>query len=53
MGVTVEEYDDSIRVVRSGELNEMQQSLTLGFPTDMQPQITTLLSIASGTSIVE
>ncbi len=54
MGVTVEEYDDSIRVVRSGTLNKcnIKTMPHPGFPTDMQPQITTLLSIAQGTSIV-
>ena len=54
MGVTVEEYDDAVRVTRTGKLNKCNIK-TLphpGFPTDMQPQITALLSMADGTSIV-
>jgi len=53
-GVEVLEYDDSIRIRRSGPLKKVNVK-TLphpGFPTDMQPQMTTLLSIAQGTSIV-
>ena len=53
-GCEIEEYDDSIRVRRTGVLNKTNVK-TLphpGFPTDMQPQMTTLLSIAQGTSIV-
>lgn len=54
MGVTVKEYDDSIRVSRSGELNKcnIKTMPHPGFPTDMQPQIAVLLSLAKGTSIV-
>ncbi len=54
IGVIVEEYDDSIRVIGTGHL-EKTSIKTLphpGFPTDMQPQITTLLTLAEGTSIV-
>ena len=54
MGVYIEEFDDSILVKRTGPLNKANVK-TLpypGFPTDMQPQITVLLSLASGTSIV-
>ena len=54
MGVTIEEYDDAVRVTRTGKLNKCNIK-TLphpGFPTDMQPQITALLSMADGTSIV-
>ena len=53
-GATVIEYDDSIRVMRDTELSKVNVK-TLphpGFPTDMQPQMTALLSIAHGTSIV-
>jgi UDP-N-acetylglucosamine 1-carboxyvinyltransferase len=53
-GATVIEYDDSIRVMRDAELSKVNVK-TLphpGFPTDMQPQMTALLSIAHGTSIV-
>ncbi len=54
MGVTVEEGEESVRVVRNGELKccNIKTMPYPGFPTDMQPQITTLLSIAEGTSIV-
>lgn len=54
MGVTVEEGDDSVRVVRDGPLQKcnIKTMPHPGFPTDMQPQITTLLSIATGTSMV-
>ena len=54
IGAIVEEYDDSIRVIGTGKL-EKTSVKTLphpGFPTDMQPQITTLLTLAKGTSIV-
>lgn len=54
IGVRVEEYDDSVRVIGTGRLTKSNVK-TLphpGFPTDMQPQITTLLTLAEGTSIV-
>lgn len=53
-GANVEEYDDSIRV-STGRKFSSTQIKTLpypGFPTDMQPQISTMLTMASGTSIV-
>ena len=49
-----EEQDDDLIVRRSGELRHANVK-TLpypGFPTDMQPQITTVLTLASGTSTV-
>jgi UDP-N-acetylglucosamine 1-carboxyvinyltransferase len=54
MGVIVEEYDDSIRVCRNGKLNKcnIKTMPHPGFPTDMQPQIAVLLSLAEGTSII-
>ena len=54
MGVNIIEYDESIRVRRTGALNKcnIKTMPHPGFPTDMQPQITTLLTIANGTSIV-
>lgn len=54
MGVTVEEEDDTLLVSRSGPLQRtnVKTQPYPGFPTDMQPQITTLLSIAHGTSMV-
>lgn len=53
-GANVEEYDDSVRVSRTGDLLRVNVK-TLphpGFPTDMQPQMTALLTVAKGTSIV-
>ena len=54
MGVNVEEFDEAVRVRVNGPLNKCNVKTMPhpGFPTDMQPQITTLLSIANGTSIV-
>lgn len=54
MGVIVEEYDDAVRVTRTKPLRKCNVKTMPhpGFPTDMQPQIVTLLSIARGTSIV-
>lgn len=54
MNVIVEEYDDSVRVRRPGNLYHVNVK-TLpypGFPTDLQPLMTTLLCIANGTSVV-
>ena len=54
MGCEVEEFDDAVRVVASKPLKSTQVTTLAypGFPTDMQPQITTVLAIANGTSIV-
>ncbi len=54
IGVTVEEGDDSVRVKMSGKPGSCNVKTMPhpGFPTDMQPQIATLLAIADGTSIV-
>ena len=53
-GVGVEEYDDSVRVFYKNPLTKtnIKTYYYPGFPTDMQPQFTTLLSVAKGTSIV-
>ncbi len=54
MGVEVEEHEDTLLVRRTGPLQHANVK-TLpypGFPTDMQPQITTVLALAEGTSIV-
>ncbi len=54
MGVEVEEKDDTLLIRRNGPLMRTNVK-TLpypGFPTDMQPQITTVLALAQGTSIV-
>ena len=53
-GCEVTESDDSVRVVASKRLTHTNVK-TLpypGFPTDMQPQISVLLGLAKGTSIV-
>lgn len=53
-GVTVEQYDDSVRVISNGRPKKCNV-ITLphpGFPTDMQPQMAVFLSIADGTSII-
>ncbi len=54
MGVTVEEGDDSVHVRCDKPLKKcnIKTMPHPGFPTDMQPQITTLLSIAHGTSMI-
>ena len=55
MGCEVSTGDDFIRV-RAGEKLFASDVTTMpypGFPTDMQPQITTVLSVASGVSAVE
>lgn len=53
-GATVEQYDDSLRVISNGRPKKCNV-ITLphpGFPTDMQPQMAVLLSVAEGTSII-
>ncbi len=53
-GVTVEEYDDKIRII-SGDNVKPVDIKTLpypGFPTDMQAQFMAMLSKAEGTSII-
>lgn len=54
IGVVVMEYDDSVRVIGQGNyhriiVNTMPHP---GFPTDMQPQLAALLTLAKGTSII-
>ena len=54
VGCTIIEYDDAIRVIGTDNIKPAN-IMTLpypGFPTDMQPQITTLLALSSGTSMV-
>ena len=53
-GVTVEEYDDAVRVAldtRPGKCN-IKTMPHPGFPTDMQPQMAVLLALANGTSLI-
>ncbi len=54
IGVNIEEFDDSVRVWVDGPLvkTSVKTMPHPGFPTDMQPQIATLLTLAEGTSIV-
>lgn len=54
IGAEIEEFDESLRVVMNGRPKacNVKTMYHPGFPTDMQPQITALLSIADGTSIV-
>ena len=54
VGATVEEYDECVHVYVTGPLVKTSVK-TLphpGFPTDMQPQFSTLLTTAEGTSVV-
>lgn len=54
MGVGLQIFDESIRVFDNGTLKKCNVKTMPhpGFPTDMQPQITTLLTQAEGTSLV-
>ena len=54
IGCEIEEFDDSIRVVAPRRLTRTHiKTLPYpGFPTDMQPQMTAVLALAQGTSIV-
>lgn len=53
-GVQVIENDDSVRVVSRGRPTRcnLKTMPHPGFPTDMQPQMAVLLTIAQGTSII-
>ncbi|MCD7775314.1 MAG: UDP-N-acetylglucosamine 1-carboxyvinyltransferase [Clostridiales bacterium] len=53
-GVSVIEYDDSIRVTSNSRCGQCKVTAMPhpGFPTDMQPQMITFLATCSGTSIV-
>jgi len=54
MGVEIDEYPDSVVVRRNGKLlrTNVKTQPYPGFPTDMQPQISTVLCLAEGTSVV-
>ncbi len=55
MGVDIERYDEAIRVTVNCDRLKSTNIKTQphpGFPTDLQPQMLTLLTLASGTSIV-
>lgn len=53
-GCEITEYDDALRISRSGPLRPLKIKTMPhpGFPTDMQPLMTVLLTLAEGTSIV-
>lgn len=53
-GASITEYDEAIRIKmdRRPKKCNVKTMPHPGFPTDMQPQIATLLSVADGTSIV-
>ena len=53
-GAQVTEYDEAVRVRATGRLQKcvVKTMPHPGFPTDMQPQIGTLLSVAVGTSVI-
>ena len=54
MGVTVEEYGESVLVRSTGRLRRanVKTQPYPGFPTDMQPQIGVALAVAEGTSVI-
>lgn len=56
IGVSVEEFDESVRVRADNTGHFLKTNIKTmphpGFPTDMQPQISTLLALAEGTSTV-
>ena len=54
IGCEIKESDDAVRVVSSKPLTHTHVKTLAypGFPTDMQPQIAVVLSLAQGTSLV-
>ena len=54
IGVVIEEHDEYLRVIGQDryEKTTVKTMPQPGFPTDMQPQLTALLTMAKGTSIV-
>ncbi len=54
IGAEVTEYDEAVRVVmnRRPRRCNIKTMPHPGFPTDMQPQIATVLAVAEGTSII-
>lgn len=53
-GARIDEFDEAVRVRMEGRPRacKVKTMPHPGFPTDMQPQMATLLTVASGTSIV-
>ena len=54
IGAKVEEYDDCVRVHSNGRMGyaNVKTMPYPGFPTDIQPQMVTLLALSEGVSIV-
>ena len=54
MNVKVAEWEDSIRVMADEPLRAVNVKTMSypGFPTDLQPQIATLLAVCNGTSVL-
>ncbi len=52
MGATIDDLDDALRVRSNGKIHScnIKTMPHPGFPTDMQPQIATLLTVADGKS---
>jgi len=55
IGVKIEQFDDAVRVSVDGPLvkTNIKTRPHPGFPTDMQPQMSALLCLAEGTSIIK
>ncbi|MBQ2828828.1 MAG: UDP-N-acetylglucosamine 1-carboxyvinyltransferase [Clostridia bacterium] len=53
-GVIVEEYDEAVRIISTKRTKKCNVKTMPhpGFPTDMQPQMAVLLTLAEGTSII-
>ena len=54
MGAKITEYEDAIRVVRTGRLRRanVKTQPYPGFPTDMQSQVAVCQTLAKGTSVI-
>ena len=54
MGVTVEDGEDFVRVISDGKITRtnIKTKPYPGFPTDMQPQLSVVLCLSDGTSVV-
>ena len=54
LGAEIEEFDESLRVVMKHRPKACSVKTTYhpGFPTDMQPQIAAVLTLAEGTSVI-
>jgi len=54
MGNTIEEYDEAVRVIGAArqKATDIKTLPYPGFPTDMQPQMAVVLSLAKGSSMI-